>query len=602
VSGRRSRTRRILRSRGVRRSAIAGLIMLAAAGALAVRQSRTPVAAGGRTMLAVLPFANLGRPDDEYFATGLTDEITSRLAGVQRLGVISGTSAGQYKASTKSLRDIGRELGVSYVLEGSVRWDRPAGAPARVRVIPQLIRVDDDSHLWSERYDASLADLFDVQASIAEAVARALNVAIAGGERSAIAARPTDDMEAYAYYLQGNQYLTGSWGELKRLRIAVEMYGKAVAEDPRFALAYAKLSEAQSSLYASTTGGRPENIEQARAAAETAVRLEPDLAEAHLALGYYHYRGHKSYDDAMREFAKAERLQPNSVEVIQALGLLERRRGRLREGVEHLKQAAELDPRSAELASDIGLTDWVLRAYPESERYLDRAIALSPDWVPPHAQKAWLYASWQGDLARARRVIADAAALVGLGNVVGFMNPDAIFMLPDDAPHRAAFEELAPRDFEDDTALYALSKAEWYRLRGMPRLVRAYSDTARAVLEVELRTDQTLHWRRSFLGYAYAGLGRPADAAREGTAAVGLVPDSTEAMQHPFALFALARIYALTGQDDLAVQQLEYLLSVPSMVSLPLLRVDPTWQRLRGNPRFERLLAGDAPTVGGDSS
>jgi serine/threonine-protein kinase len=583
---------------------VTALVVLAGAAGLAVRQSRSarPAAAAGRTMLAVLPFNNLGRPDDEYFATGLTDEITSRLSGVERLGVISGASAGQYRNSTKSLRDIGRELGVAYVLEGSVRWEQPAGAPPRVRVIPQLVRVDDERHLWSDRYDATLADLFDVQASIAEAVTRALNVAIAGGERSALAARPTDDMQAYAYYLQGNQYLTGSWGELKRLRIAVEMYRKAVSADTGFGVAYAKLSEALSSLYASTTGGRPEHIEQARAAAETAVRLQPDLAEAHLALGYYHYRSRKSYDAALREFAVAQRLQPNGVEVIQALGLLERRRGRLQEGVEHLKQAAELDPRSAELASDIGMTDWFLRAYSESERYLDRAIALAPDWVPPHAQKAWLYVSWQGDLARARQTIAHAADLTGLGNVVGFMNPDAIFMLPQDPAHRAAFEELAPRDFEDDTALYALSKAEWFRLRGMPQRVRAYCDSARAVLEVELRTDQTLHWRRSFLGYAYAGLGRPQDAIREGTAALALVPDSTEAMQRPFAAFALARIYALTGRDELAVRQLEYLLKIPSLVSLPLLRVDPTWTRLGGNRQFQRLMEGAVPVVTGDGS
>ncbi|MGH7513392.1 MAG: protein kinase domain-containing protein, partial [Gemmatimonadales bacterium] len=573
---------------------VVGLAAAVAAGTMVLSRPRPPVkaASAGRTMIAVLPFENLGRPDDEYFASGLTEEITSRLSGLQRLGVISGTSASQYKKSAKSLQQIGRELGVSYVLEGTVRWERPAAAAARVRVIPQLIRVDDDSHLWSQRYDATLADLFDVQAAIAEEVARALNVAIAGPERNALATRPTDNMEAYAYYLRGNDYFAGSWGEIKRLRIAMDMYAKAVALDPGFALAFAKLSEAHSNFYASTVAAGPEDLEAAKTAAATALRLRPDLAEAHLALGYYHWRARKAYGDALREFSLADRLQPNSAEVIQAIGLLERRQGRMREAVVHLKRAAELDPRSAELASDIGLTDWFLRAYPESEQYLNHAITLAPDWVAPYAQKAWLYVSWRGDLEGARRIVGDAARTLGLGNLIGYMNPEAIFLVPRDPVHRAAFEQLAPRDFEEDTALYALSKAEWYRLRAAPALVRAYSDSARVSLEDELRTSQVLPWRRSFLGYAYAGVGRTVAARKEAREAERMVPPQTEAMMHAFAVFSLARIDALVGDQDAAIQQLEYLLSIPSQVSIPLLRVDPTWDRLRDNPRFQRLMTG----------
>jgi len=590
----------------------AGALLLAAAGSLVLHRSRTPTPPAApardsapaappppvRTMLAVLPFRNLGRADDEYFASGLTEEITSRLAGVQRLGVISGTSASQYKESDKSLQVIGRELGVAYVLEGSVRWDRPKGASARVRVIPQLIRVDDDSHLWSQRYDATLADLFDVQAAIAEEVARALNVAIAGPERTVVSARPTDNMEAYAYYLRGTDYDRGSWGEIKQLKIAMTMYARAVTMDPGFALAFAKLSQAHTNLFASTSAGRSQDSVRAMTAAETAVRLRPDLAEAHVALGHFYARIRKDYGGALREFALADSLQPNSASVIQAIGLLERRQGRMREAVVHLKRAAELDPRSAELAADIGLTDWFLRAYPESEQYLNRAIALAPDWVAPYAQKAWLYVSWHGDLEGARRLVRDAARTLGLGNLLGFMNPEAMFLIPTDAASRTAFEQLAPRDFEDDTALYALSKAEWFRLRGNARLVRVYSDSGRFQLEAEMREAQILPWRRSFLGYAYAGLGRTTDAVRMGVEAQRMVPDSTEAMMHAFAAFALARIYVLVGDQDAAVRELEHLLSIPSQVSIPLLRADPSWNALRSNPAFQRLLTGahsDAP-------
>jgi serine/threonine-protein kinase len=602
-----ARARGMLSRRRAAGLGIAALASAAVVGVLVERRVRSPGDAPRveRLMLAVLPFENLGRPEDEYFASGLAEEITSRLAGVQGLGVISRTSANQYKNTAKSLRQIGRELGVDYVLEGSVRWEGSGRAPGRIRVTPQLIRVNDDSHLWAGRYDARLADMFEVQATIAEQVARSLDIAIAGPARQALAARPTGNMEAYAYFLRGNDYLAGSWGETKRLRIALEMYGRAVELDPGFALAFAKLSLAHSSLYASTDEDTNENLRQAKAAAETALRLQPGLAEGHVALSYYHSRGRKAYDEALRELSIAERLQPNSGEVAEALGLLQRRRGRFREAVAHLKRAAALDPRSADLAADIGVMNWFLRVYPEAEEYLDRAMALSPDWVAPHAQKAWLYVSWRGDVDGARRVVEAAAPKVGLGNVVGFLNPDAMFFVPHEGPHGAAFLELAPRDFDNDTALYALCKAEWYRLRGASKLVRVYSDSARAVLEPELRGGQRLAWRRGFLGYAYAGLGRRTDAVREGLEAERMIPASTDPMQRAFLTFALARIYAVLGEEEAAIERLEYLMSVPSLVSAPLLRVDPTWEPLRGNARFQRLVeegSSGRPVATPDSS
>jgi eukaryotic-like serine/threonine-protein kinase len=543
-----------------------------------------------RLMLAVLPFENLGRPQDEYFAGGLTDEITSRLAGVQRLGVISRTSTSQYKNTPKSLRQIGRELGVDYVLEGTVRWQGPGTVSGRLRVIPQLVRVSDDTHLWSERYDAEFANLLDVQASIAEQVTRALDVALAPPERQALTMRPTENMEAYAYYLRGNDYLAGSWGDEKRLRFALEMYERAVELDPRFAAAFARLSRVHSSIYRSTAEGTDEHLQKAKAAADTALRLQPDLAEAHLALGYYHSWGRKDYEQALQELLLAQRLQPNSSEVAEALGIVQRRRGRLHEAIAYLKRAAVLDPRSAEIASDIGMTSWFLRSYPEAEHYLNNAIALAPDWAAPYATKAWLYVSWHGHTDEAQNVVRAAAPKLGLGNLVGFLSPDAVFFLPQDAAHSAAFEQLSARDFEGDTALYALCKVEWYRLHGESRLARVYSDSARITLEAELRESGRLAWRRSFLGYAYAGLGRSAEAVVQGRRAVELVPSSVEPMQGPFAIFYLARIYAMVGDQEAAIDQLDHLLSIPSPVSVALLRVDPTWNQLRGSPRFQDLL------------
>ncbi len=589
---------------GRRLAIVGGAALLAAAAATFVPRgppAPADAAKDGRLMLAVLPFENLGRPEDEYFARGLAEEITSRLAKVQGLGVISRTSASQYGETAKSIREIGRELGVDYVLEGSVRWEGSGGA---IRVTPQLIRVNDDSQLWSERYDARLANVFEVQATIAEQVVRSLDLAITAPERQALAARPTDHLEAYAYYLRGNDYFAGSWGEDKRLNIAMEMYAKAVELDPGFALAHARLSQAHSNFYASTVAGEERDMEIAKTSAETALKLQPRLAEGHVALANYLSRGPKKYDEALRELRTADQIQPNSAEVVEAMGLLERRRGRLREAVAHLKRAAVLDPRSADIAADIGRIDWFLRAYPEAEQHLDRAMALAPDWVAPYAQKAWLQVSWRGDVEEARRILEEAVPRVGLGNITGYLNPDAMFFLPQQGPNAAAFEQLAARDFEEDTALYALCKVEWYRLRGASKLVRSYSDTARVQLEGELSRTRSLPFRRGFLGYAYAGLGRREDAIREGLEALKMVPSSADPMQRAFVSFSLARIYALVGDDDAAVEQLEFLMSTPSFVSVPLLRVDPTWNGLRDHPGFRRLLevGAGAPVASPDSS
>jgi tetratricopeptide (TPR) repeat protein len=264
----------------------------------------------------------------------------------------------------------------------------------------------------------------------------------------------------------------------------------------------------------------------------------------------------------------------------------------MKEALQEFERAARLNPRSAELAADLGVTAWFLREYAVADRHLDRAIELAPDWVVPWGRKVWVSISWHGDLDGARAIFRQAAEKVGLGNLVGYMNPDAVFLVPRDSATRGAFEQLAVRDFEDDTALYALSKAEWYRLTGSPKLERVYSDSAREQLEVEMRETQALPWRRSFLGYAYAGLGRKADAIREGIEAERSIPSAGEPILRAFAALALARIYARVDERDAALRQLDQLLSMPSPVSAPMLRVDPTWDRVKREPEFEELLRG----------
>jgi TolB-like protein len=277
-------------------------------------------------MVAVLPFENLGSPEDGYFADGMTEEITARLAGLQQLGVISRTSTLQYKGTTKPIKQIGKELGVDYVLEGSVRWQPGAEGKKLVRITPQLIKVSDDSHVWADVYEEESAEIFRIQSDIAGQVAQALDVTLQGPERRSLEAKPTENLEAYDYYLRGNDYADRS-PDTEQQRLAVEMFRKAVAVDPAFAGAWARLSKSLTRLYFNLDDPSPQRLADAKEAADTALRLAPDLPEAHLALGYYYYWGLRDYDRALQEFAIARKGQPSNAELEEAAGFVQRRQG-----------------------------------------------------------------------------------------------------------------------------------------------------------------------------------------------------------------------------------------------------------------------------------
>ena len=332
------------RERQLAYQGIVALGLLAAFGVFARFHARSgPNRAAARRMLVVLPFANLGRADDEYFADGMTEELTARLAGLHGLGVIGRTSAVQYKKTTKTIPQIGQELGVEYILEGTVRWEKPPHGPNRVRVTPQLIRVSDASHVWANVYDAVLADVFAVQSNIARQVAETLNVALLAPEQEALKAKPTTNLEAYDYYLRGKDYQARELDE-GGARLAVRMYQRAVQLDPTFALAYAALARAH--LARSWLLGETGELPKAQAALDRAQQLGPELAETRLALGYYYYYGSRDYDRALEQFMVVRQRQPNDPDVIYAMGLIRRRQGRWAEAVSDLTRAAEFDPRN----------------------------------------------------------------------------------------------------------------------------------------------------------------------------------------------------------------------------------------------------------------
>jgi len=580
--------------------AYAAFVVLAVVGSytvisLLVRPPEAAVAAE-LPRLAVLPFDNLSSTEDEYFADGITEEITSRLADISGLRVISRQSAMQYKNADKTLRDVGDELGVEYVLEGTIRTDRSADGSGQVRVTPQLIRVSDEAYMWTDRYTVDLVpgEIFRVQEQIANQVAGALDVTLLEPERRRLAATPTDNLEAYEYYLRGNDYF-GRSHEEQDIQIAIQMYEKAVELDPDFALGYARLSMVHSSMWWFLFDRTEARLVMAREAVDQALRLGPDLPEAHEAMGLYYYYGHRDYEPALAEFAIAQKSQPNSSDLFAATGWVQRRQGRFVQALPNMKKAAELDPRSAVTAYEVASTYVPLRNPVEAGRFYDRAISLSPDWHDPYADKArWLHLRLEGSTERARAVLEEARS-VGLAE-----HPEIaytwILLEIWDGDYQQALDRLALVSSEVlyesqwGHVLKARLYAQTHGLMGNRQVERAYYDSTRSVLETEMQQHPDDPRYRSALGIAYAGLGRKDDAIREGELAVELLPMSKEAWRGAYRLEDLARIYTMVGEYDAAIDQLEILLAVPSNTTVPMLRIDPTWNPLSDHPRFQALL------------
>ena len=546
--------------------------------------------------LVVLPFENLGSTEDEYFADGTTGEIISRLSAIRTLAVISRTSAIHYKNSNKTIRQIGQELEVEYVLEGTVRWERPSEGPNRVRVTPQLIRVSDDTNLWSDHYDEVLANVFQIQSNIAERVAEALDIAILEPERRVLQSRPTENAEAYDYYLRGNDYLHRGEAETN-FRIAVQMYEKAVELDSTFDLAYTSLSEAHVGMYWFYYDRSDARLVLAKQAVDRAFELNPGLTEAHVALGYYYYHGLLDYENALEQFAIARQSQPNNSTLISGIGWVQRRQGKFEQALVNIKKACELDPRSARRASNVGRTCMLLRKYAEAELYYNRAILLAPDWPAPHAFKAWLYLRWKGNTDDAWAVLKGASHNIGSVE-------DPLIVLRSvllnifDKEYEEALTRLSSGTLETlESQFYFIPKAQLYAqingLLGNRQLEQGYYRSAESIIKSKIQErpeDARFH---SSLGIACAGLGRKQDAIREGRLAVELLPVTKDAWRGTFRVEDLARIYVMVDEDELAIEQLEDLLTIPGGLSPHLLRLDPIWDPLfRDYPGFEKLLEG----------
>ena len=572
-----------------------GLGVLVAAALFASHRTHARASeSAGPKLLAVLPFENLGDSADAYFADGVTEAVRGKLSRLVGLDVIARGSSNQYRHTTKAPQEIARELGADYLLTATVRWEKAPGGGSRVRVTPELVDVGPGRAprtRWQDSFDASLTDVFQVQADIATTVAGALNMVLGDSARRDLATQPTHNLAAYDAFLKGEAASQSMGVSLpSSLRPAIGFYEQAVALDSAFVPAWAQLAWARSLLYVNGTP-TPELAAQARHAAERAQALGPDRPDGPQALGTYYAFVVGDNRQALAAYEAGLKLAPNNVDLLGMVASTEQHLGRWDAALTHLAKAGALDPRSANTPRRTGTALLWLRRYPEAQAALDRALTLAPTNLPVIAFKTTV-ALAQGDLTGARAVIRTALTTFEPGALIASLAYywDLYWAL-DDAQQQQLLA-LPPSDFDDDRAAWALVRAETEHLRGHPAEARAYADTARLAFQEQLRAAPQDPQRHAYRGLALAYLGRKAEAIQEGERGVALMPISRDAYLGAYVQHQLVRIYLLVGEPEKALDQLEPLLRMPFYLSPGWLRIDPTFAPLKGNPRFERLVNG----------
>jgi TolB-like protein/class 3 adenylate cyclase/Flp pilus assembly protein TadD len=584
------------------------LLVFYRGGSPAVARSSAGKAAGvglpitGKS-IAVLPFEN--RSEDKanaYFAEGIQDEILTRLSKIADLKVISRTSTQRYKSAPENLSEIARQLGVAHVLEGSVQKSGDA-----VRVNVQLIKAANDSHLWADTFDRKLIDIFSVESEVAKAIADQLRAKLTGQEEQVITAKPTDNPEAYDAYLRGLAYTlkiadttTNALGAQKYLREAVRL-------DPKFALGWALLSYVDAASYRNQALQPTVALrEEARQAAETALTLQPNLGEALHASGYYHYACLKDYDTAVRYFEQARQLLPNSSRILESLAYLERRRGQWDRSESYFNEAERLDPRNLHLLTQHALTYFHHRRLPEALRKFDQVLDITPDDLDTLGNKASI-AQAEGDLPLAATLLAPLRPGAD-SNVLGTQVYQAILERRPAPVIPRLKEILAKPDpalgFSNGELRFFLGWAQ--EVAGDHFAAQGSWRQARSELEPFLKEQPENSYLIGDLALVNMGLGDKAAALALSERAMAANPIEKDPLTGPSSLEILARVAAQMGEPDRAIASLQKLLSVSYAGAFPagpltpaLVRLDPMFDPLRNDPRFQRLVASPAPKTAG---
>ncbi|MEP6768405.1 MAG: protein kinase [Acidobacteriota bacterium] len=575
-----------VRVSGRTRVLLAAFIVALAAAGVVFRLHPQKAETVGLKRVAVLPFENLGSPEDDYFADGIADAVRGKLTSVKGLEVIARGSSLSYKKSTKSQKSISDELQAPYLLTATVRWQKTSGA-SRVQVTPELVEVRASgapASKWQQPFDASLTDVFQVQSDIASRVAQELGVALGGGEEKRLSEKPTLNLAAYDAFLQGEAARSSSQ------RKALGFYEQAVALDPEFALAWARVSQICGTLFWFNTP-TPELAERARQAAEKAVALAPDRPDGYLALGDYQRYVAVDSNRSVEQYSRAFRLGPVNADLLAARARMEARLGHWDAAIGYYRQAERLDPRSVGRKKELGSALLSLKRVREAREMLDRALALPPVGAFVILAKAETFLV-EGDLPGARAVVMSAPKDIQPTELVEIlaMEDDLLWVL--NKPQTELLLRLTPSAFDDNRGAWAISLAQACALKGDKGKLHTYAEEARKAFELGLAGQPQDPQRHALLGLALAYLGRKEEAIRQGERAVALQPIDKDAYMGPYYQHQLVRIYTLVGEPEKALDRLEPLLKVPYTLSPGWLRIDPNFDPLRQNPRFQKLVGG----------
>ncbi len=537
--------------------------------------------------IAVLPFANRSsdKQDTRFFSEGIHDDLLTALVKIRDLRVISRTSVMGYRNTSKTIRKIAGELGVTTILEGSVQR-----AGNRVRINAQLVDAGTDIHLWAESFDSELTvqNIFAIQSEIAQEIAHALKAELTSEDKEFIEKRPTENLEAFDFYLRGWEHFRRPGDNTEDLLNAQRMYERAVEIDPEFALAYARLSETHSYLHTHYDHS-DERLDKVREHAERAVELDPDLPEGLSALAWYYVDALHDNERALVEIAKAERVSPRNVELLEDRAWILGIQGKWEEALPAFQMAVALDPRNPALLWNFGEVNLFLHRYKEAEKYTNKALELNPHSYSAGLQKSSIPLYRNGDTGTLRSFLKSRP----------FEEADVGFWLWQlelwDRDYRAALEILSR--IEQD---YWMSNTRFYPkplLQGYVHhcdedkdQARAAFESARAMLEPRLPKQSKDPWIHSALGLTYAGLGQKEEAIREGRLAADLMPISKRAILGPAYVWELAIIYTLIDEFDTAIDHFDLCLSKPWTNTIEILLIDPRIDPLRALPRFHALV------------
>jgi TolB-like protein/Tfp pilus assembly protein PilF len=578
--GRRRRNVIMLIAIGVIISAGAGFFLLPRATAHRIDKS-----------IAVLPFQNLSdEKENAYFADGMQDDILTNLSKIGDLKVISRTSVMSYRGDgAHNAREIGKTLGVATLLEGSVRR-----SGNRVRVNVQLINAENDEHLWAEDYDRDLTDVFAIQTDLAQKITSALQAKLSPNEKERLDQRPTQNSDAYLLFIQAHDYANRPDHFRDTSLKAEELFEQAIKLDPKFAAAFAGLSMVESWLY-HESDPTPARREKARFNAEKSLRLQPNLPEGHLALGFFYYYGDRDYERALAEFEIAKRDLPNDAQAYMAIGAIQRRQGKWAESNANMEKAAALDPKNATILINLAYNYLALRNFEEAEKTIDRAIAIAPRSFATRGLKAYVIIAQTGDLAAAEKQISSIQAE---GDPNGMVTSSRFWFLTLQRKFAEAVavleklpnETLSQPNNTTAPAPKAMLKGTIYFLQGDMTNSRTEFEKALVTSEQLLREAPDDAARHAQHGMILAALNRKQEAIAEGKRAVELLPESRDAFDGPGLTASLAQIYACTGEFDEAFRLVDHLLATPNGLTVPMLKLDPAWDPLRSDPRYQALI------------